>query len=123
MQKPLYSVLLTLSLLTALPVSAERVDHHTGKSADTLGEAVENFSQYNKRLASVLDKDRLTPDDLNTIHLLTYTLENALEKINADLAELAETLESLHVASETADAEAARQYGETYLHNAQTVIP
>lgn len=45
MQKPLWSLILKLSLLTALPVSAERFDHHTGKSAETLGEAVENFSQ------------------------------------------------------------------------------
>lgn len=71
----------------------------------------------------MLDKDQLTPDDLNTIHLLTYTLENALEKINTDLAELAEKLELLHLASETSDANAARQYGETYLLNARTVIP
>jgi len=123
MKKPLYSLFFTLSLMTAMPVAAERIDHHSGKSADTLGEAVNNFSQYNNRLAAVLEKEQLTPDDLNNIHVLTYTLENALEKINTDLAELAETLELLHVASESDDADGARQYGEIYLKNARIVIP
>ncbi len=103
--------------------ASDRVDHFQGKPAETLEEAVANFSQYNQRLEGLLSKNTLSQDDLFQIHELTYTLENALEKINAEFAELADTLEELHVASETGDADGAKRHGDAYLDTARKVIP
>jgi hypothetical protein len=115
--------LLAAGLLLSLPALAEdRPDHFKGKPADTLKEAVSNFAEYNRKLDKLLKQKTLATKDLHEIHVLTYTLENALEKIRADLGELAETLEAVHVASENADAEAVRQQGRAYLDTAREVI-
>lgn len=101
----------------------ERIDHFEGKSSETLEEAVKNFSEYNKKLASILEKEELTNQDMVKIHQLTYTLENALGKINKNLDELAETLEELHLASEKVDSNKVKNKGTSYLNTARTVIP
>lgn len=122
--KSITALALTAGLLLSLPaLGDERVDHFHGLPADTLEDAVANFSEYNERLATLLEKESLSPDEMHQIHELTYTLENALEKINSELADLADTLENLHVASETADTEGARRHGEAYLDTARKVIP
>jgi len=113
------AALLAFSFASA---SDERVDHFEGEAAETLKQAVSNFSEYNTRLAEILDKDELTLDDHGHIHELTYTLENALGKISEELDELAETLESLHLASEHIDDETVRESGSEYLSTARKII-
>lgn len=103
--------------LTSL--ASERPDHFAGEPAETIEQALTNFSEYNARLATLLEQDELTMADLAQIHQLTYTLENALERIDDDLEALAETLETLHLSSETADIEAARRNAEAYLNDAR----
>ena len=48
-------------------------------------------------------------------HQLTYTLEIALEKINQEMAALADTLEEVHVASETSAPEKLVEEGKKYM--------
>ncbi len=79
-------------------VAEDRPSHFKGQAAPDLNTAVANFSEYNNRLEKILAGE-LTDADLATVHELTYTLENALEKINIDLEELAEILEKVHIAS------------------------
>lgn len=65
----------------AVLASDDRPDHFKGVPSETLEAAVGNFSEYNKKLAEILAKDELTPEDMVHVHELTYTLENALEKL------------------------------------------
>lgn len=113
-------VVLALGLSGA--AHAERPDHFKGKPAETLSAAVTNFSDYNQQLAAILAKDSLAPADMVKVHELTYTLENALEKISAELTALAETLEEVHVASEKLDANAVKTQGQKYLGTAREII-
>ena len=108
--------------LSAMIQAEERPDHFKGKSSETLEQAVANFSEYNGKLADLLAKDALSPQDLHQVHELTYTLENALEKLNAELVELANTLEAVHVASENGDAKTTQVQGASYLDTARKVI-
>lgn len=101
----------------------DRFDHFEGKSADTLEEAVANFSSHNEKLAEILASEELNIEALVAIHELTYTLENALEKINDELDDLADVLEELHKSSETADFDGTREHGRAYLDTARKVIP
>lgn len=103
-----------LAFAVALNVSAERVDHYKGKPSNTLSEAWVNFSESNRRLEKLLAGE-LGNADIATVHELTYTLENAVKKINESLSEVAETLEEVHVASETFDAATVKSKGEVYL--------
>ncbi len=110
-------------LIAAGTVQAdERVDHFEGLPAETLTEAVENFAEYNDRLEAVLNRGELSPADLAEVHELTYTLENALEKINTEFTALADTLEEVHLASESSDPDTVATRGRAYLGTARTVV-
>jgi mannitol-1-phosphate/altronate dehydrogenase len=101
---------------------AQRPDHFEGRKAQTLKEAVANFSEYNKKLSAILAKRDLAPEDMVKIHELTYTLENALDKIRAETAALAQTLEEVHVASERQDAKTVKARGQSYLRTAREIV-
>ncbi|PSJ42623.1 hypothetical protein C7H85_16700 [Zobellella endophytica] len=121
--KPLpLSLFSALPLLLAAHVQADaRPDHYGGEPAETLTQAVANFSEYNTRLAELLVGE-LTPAALNEVHQLTYTLENALAKINEETATLAQTLEEVHVASETNQPQVVKDRGEAYLKVSRTLV-
>ncbi|WP_355662226.1 DUF6746 family protein [Halomonas salifodinae] len=101
---------------------AERVDHFQGEAAETLQAAVEHFSEYNQRLEALLAQETLSDEELVQVHELTYTLENALETISAEVAELAEELEEVHLASERLDSEGVKRHGRVYLDKAKGLI-
>lgn len=94
---------------------AEPVAHYEGKSAETLQQAVSNFNKGNARLARLLSQPSLSAADLAAIHELTYTLENALARINADVDQLAVKLEEVHLGSEDNDAARVKTEGDKYL--------
>lgn len=110
------------SLLMAAPAMADdAVQHFKGKPADTLEQALANFSEYNTQLENILASE-LTPVTMNEVHRLTYTLEIALEKMESELGELAETLERVHKASETSDNETVRSAGKNYLKTSRQFV-
>lgn len=117
------ALLLIFSLaVPSLAFADERPDHYQGKAAETLEQALANFSEYNKKFAAVLAKKELVAADMHQVHELTYTMENALEKIREELEELAQTLEEVHVASESADVAAVKKHGELYLDTARKIV-
>ncbi|MDY7116493.1 DUF6746 family protein [Halomonas sp. SSL-5] len=99
----------------------ERPDHFAGESAETLDQAVTHFTETNRKLAELLAQDELSNADLGTIHELTYTLENALAKIDEELDTMAVDLEEVHLGSETLEHERVRTHGDAYLEAAQTL--
>jgi hypothetical protein len=56
------------------------------------------------------------------VHMLTYTLENALKRIQADLDETAALLEEVHVASETNKPEVVQAQGQVYLEGVRALV-
>ncbi|MDT8311635.1 MAG: DUF6746 family protein [Methylophaga sp.] len=94
---------------------ADPAEHFQGKSAESLTQAVSNFNKGNQRLEKLLIQQSLSAADIAAIHELTYTLENALAKINADLDQLVLTLEKVHLGSEDNDAARVKTEGEQYL--------
>ncbi|MCC5796061.1 MAG: hypothetical protein JJU48_01880 [Methylophaga sp.] len=107
--------LVTALSFTFNPVIADdRVDHFKGLQAQNLSEAFAHISDYNQQLQELLNAD-LTPEAILQVHELTYTLENALERLETELDAWAEQLEELHLASEKFDAEAVKTEGDAYL--------
>lgn len=101
--------------------AGERYEHFKGKPSATLDEALKNFSEYNRKLEAVVG-GKLNDDAMHKVHELTYTLENALEKINAELTALAETLEEVHQASERLDGDAVLRHTRKYLEVSRQVV-
>jgi response regulator of citrate/malate metabolism len=124
MKYPILATTFFLAFLSFCGANAEeRYDHFKGVQMETLEDAVRNFSEYNSRLADIVNTDQPTVSDIVAVHELTYTLEKALEKINDELSELADRLEAVHKASERVDAAATVEEARAYLGIAQTVIP
>ena len=119
MQK-LTSILAIATLLAQFSYSAvvqasERPNHFKGQEISNATQARSYYQEYNNKLKVLLAQTELSPAQLLEIHEITYTLENALAKLPAESAKLAEVLESLHLASEQANATAAKKFGAAYL--------
>jgi len=104
------------------PVLADEVQHYRAKPSETLEEAVNNFSEYNKLLSEVLAKEELSQSDMERVHELSYTLEVALAKINEEMTGIVDTLEEVHLSSEQYNEAKLRGVGQVYLEIAQTVV-
>ncbi len=102
------------TLTLALPAMAAGPAHFKGEPAHTLEQAMTNLATYNDRLAQVLAGD-LTPEALHQVHQLTYTLENALERLDDEIDDIAERLEAVHQASEHAAPDTVKEQGAQYL--------
>lgn len=120
--KPVFLILLSFLASSAVVAGEDRPEHFKGLPADTLAQAVANFSEYNNKLALLIQQESLMPQDMHEVHMLTYTLENALAKIHAELTALAESLEVVHLASERAEPEIVKAQGRVYLDNARQII-
>lgn len=105
--------------LSATALADERPAHFKGEKAETFEEALAHLSSYNAELQTILAKGELGPEDTAKIHQITYTLENALERISEDVEEMQETLEELHVASERYQVDVVRTQGREYLEAAE----
>ncbi|MDR5899918.1 hypothetical protein QC823_13060 [Halomonas vilamensis] len=81
-----------------------------------------NFSEGNAQLAEILSSDTLSNEQMGEIHMLTYTIENALQKIDAEVDAMAVALEEVHLGSETLDQERVSTHGADYLDTAQTLV-
>jgi hypothetical protein len=112
------------SMLLAAPALAQDddFDHYEAVPSETLEEAVTNFREYNAKLAEVMAKEELSDSDMERIHELTYTLEEALAKIAETVEGLPVMLENLHLASEARDTAKVRGVGQVYLEDAQAVV-
>lgn len=125
MKKSLVALALVATLAfvpTAFASGAgEKYEHFKGEPSETLPDAVKNFSEYNARLEAVLNGE-VTDNAMHDVHELTYTLENALAKINEEFAALAATLEEIHLASERMDGDAVARHGRDYLTVSRQVV-
>lgn len=109
--------LVTVIFLSQLSVANERPDHFEGKPSPSLEVALAHLTEYNQKLAELIAQETLSPGDLQQVHQLTYTLENALEKLGVERERLAELLEQVHKASEHADSQTVQSSGREYLKN------
>lgn len=101
--------------LFALPATAQEVDHYEPVPSETLAEAMENLATYNARVEEVLARDELSVSDMEEIHQYTYTMEQAVARIATSMAEIAENLEEVHLASEGDDSADLRDKAAAYL--------
>lgn len=122
MNKIIVLIIIQFFMVASAAVADDSHGHFKGKPSETLEQALVNFSEYNQKLSEVLKQETLSALDMQQIHELTYTLENALEKINASMLELTETLEAVHVGSETGDTETTRAEGLRYLETARQIV-
>ncbi len=94
------SSLLIFSLSTTMAFATD-IEHFKGKPSTTIEEARLNLSEQNRQMAKMLSsKNKLSPQDMVKLHQMSYTMENALERLSDELEKLEDELEKIHLASE-----------------------
>lgn len=93
----------------------DQPQHFQGKPAETDKQARKNLKEYNGKLKSLLDKEKLSASDLGEIHRISYTLENAVAQLDPEVKWIAQYLEKVHLASERNNPETVRKKGRAYL--------
>ncbi|RUO39830.1 hypothetical protein CWE15_08735 [Aliidiomarina taiwanensis] len=101
----------------------DRMSHYKGEPSPSLEVAVKNLTEFNQQLEAILASDDLDIHKLSEIHQLTYTLENALERIEDELDRAEDLLEEVHVGSERAQYEQVREAGKAYLEQIRKLLP
>ncbi len=113
----LISVLFFALSSSTVFANGDRVDHFKGKVPATIAEAKFNLLVYNQKLTDILAKDKVTPDDMAKIHVISYTMEDALKHLATELTKLQDDLEKIHIASEKNDLKTINKSAPNYLLN------
>ncbi len=100
----------------------QRYEHFKGQPAKNLDQALFNLANFNAKLEDIMAKDELTPNDMATIHQLSYTLENALQRLDEEVDTMQEVLEEVHLASESMDYETVQKQGKVYLESTAKIV-
>ncbi|TCO71771.1 DUF6746 family protein [Chromatocurvus halotolerans] len=116
------SLLLCLAISPAISLADDRPDHYSGEKAESLEEALENLRTYSDKLSTLVEDESFDSEHLNAVHELTYTLENALETVEGELQQLAETLESVHVASEQGETTTVAEDSRIFLEKTRVLL-
>ncbi|MBT0585990.1 DUF6746 family protein [Alteromonas oceanisediminis] len=97
-------------------VADDEYQHFAAKPSEDLSSALCNLKDYNALLTDIVETDADIPvEGMVKIHELTYTLENAIQQLQRDLATIAEDLESVHKASERIDQATVSEKSAAYL--------
>lgn len=116
------AALLGAAMFLTPPALGEDGDHFEGLPSETLEEAVANLRSHTAlleaRMAGPVDQDAMMD-----IHELSYTLENAVERLSAEIERLADALEEVHLASEQWDDDTVREQGAVFVEGVRTILP
>lgn len=115
MKTTLLTAYVGLLTLSGFAQADHDMGHFPALQADTIATALCNMQSYQKNLAEITAKDELTTLDMVKVHELTYTLENALQRLQQDLVAVAEDLEEVHQASEKLEPNKIKAFGKKYL--------
>lgn len=116
------TVLFGAAVLLTSAAFGDDEDHFEGLPSETLEQAVANLRSHTAlleaRLAGPVDQEAMME-----IHEISYTLENAVERLSAEIGRLADVLEDVHLASERWDDETVREQGADFVQGVRTVLP
>lgn len=100
----------------------QRPEHYQALPAESIEQAVSNLTSYNQELEALISQSELSDEDMVKIHELTYTLENALQRLQAELEGTAEVLEEVHLGSETMDSNRVLDNARRYLQSMNEIL-
>ncbi|QBY05216.1 hypothetical protein E2K93_12865 [Thalassotalea sp. HSM 43] len=103
-------------------MAEEKYQHFASLDAPNTEVALCNLQQFNAKLAALTSKQQLTAEDMVKVHELTYTLENAVIRLQKDLDNIAVELEKVHLASESLDQKTIQASGDKYLNATNLII-
>lgn len=112
---PQYLLFALFGMFATTAYSDEDYDHFASLEAPNTSVAVCNLNSFNKKLQAIVEKSELSAEDMVKVHELTYTLENAVQRLQQDLVDIAVDLEKTHKASEALKQDEVKMAGSAYL--------
>lgn len=100
----------------------ERIEHYQALPAESLEQAMTNLKSHSRELENLIASGDLSEQDMVKIHELTYTLENALQRLLAEMNDTAEVLEEVHLGSETMNRQRVLDNAQRYLQSVNTLL-
>jgi DNA repair ATPase RecN len=122
MKKIVTSVIASLIITVSSAQADEKYKHFPSLDSADTATALCNLEEFNKKLQAIVNKDDLTPEDMVKVHELTYTLENAVVRLQKDLETIAVDLENVHKASERLDNNTIKGSGKDYLDATSKIL-
>ena len=117
------SVIAVLIGTTLFSANASDDDAHFKAIVSTdIASALCNLKTYNAELQQVTGEKDVDTMGMLKVHELTYTLENALQKIQAELTTIAADLEEVHQSSESHDQTKVKSYTEKYINGIDALL-
>ena len=113
---------LAVWLLSTTAMAEQRPEHYAGKASTTLYEAFANLAESNASMAALIADGDMSPAEHAELHRLTYTTENALEKLAEELDALKASLETVHLASERMEGETVLNQTPKYLDQSRKLF-
>jgi site-specific recombinase len=103
-------------------IADEEYNHFPSLEAPNTTVALCNLASFNKKLKTIADKEKLSAEDMVKVHELTYTLENAVMRLQQELEVIAIDLEKVHKASEVLDQGIIKASGKKYLRATTEIL-
>ena len=122
MNKLIISAISSVFLVISAASAEEKYSHFPSLDAPNTTVALDNLAKFNQKLQAIASKKDLTPEDMVKVHELTYTLENAVLRLQKGLNNIAVDLEKVHKASERFDQQTLRDSSEKYLTATQLIL-
>lgn len=116
------TLLLCGLLFSSIANSDEDYQHFPAIGSPDMKTAVCNLKAYNQKLAALTSKDELSTADMVKVHELTYTLENALARIQEDLTNVAANLEKVHKGSEKLEQDTVKGVSFEYFEQLNVLL-
>lgn len=102
--------------------AGEKYNHFPSLDAPNSSVALCNLAKFNQNLQAITKKAEISPEDMVKVHELTYTLENAVIRLQKELDTIAVDLEKVHKASEHLNEQVIKDSGEKYLAATKILI-
>ncbi len=122
MKRALVTVIGTLLILASTAKADEKYNHFPSLDSPDTATALCNLAKFNEKLKVIETKKSMTAEDMVKVHELTYTLENAVIRLQKDLDTIAVDLEKVHKASEVLAEKTIKQSGEDYLSATNNIL-
>jgi hypothetical protein len=97
-------------------------NHFPSVASPTVTAAKCNLAKYNAILTKLINQPELSITDMLSVHELTYTLEQTIERLQVSLEDVAEEVEKVHKASEHLDPNVIASSGQLYQEKLQAIL-
>ncbi|MEM6603887.1 MAG: DUF6746 family protein [Pseudomonadota bacterium] len=121
MRKLFLCAALLMFVFVSLAHSSETINHYEADAVNSQEDALKALDKNSEIISAILQKDNLDAAHLEDIHRVSYTLENAIDKLISEKAApetvlnpVEKAIQNIHDSSEDHEEQAVRQHFQDF---------